>query len=410
MTSRRLAQYDVLVLVSLIWFLGKFVRYVFPPLFERLQLTYGVSNAAIGSAFTGFMIVYALMQFPSGVVADRLGSVRVVSGGAAVAGCGALTLVVDSPFPVLVGAMLVIGAGTGVHKTVAVRLITHTYPARKGRVLGIHDTLGAFGGVVAPAAVVAFLSAPRALARLLDGLPSADWRGIFLLTGVAALGLTVAFGLRFRGQLSDANGRSDGERSEPEPGLVTYLALFREWRFSAFVFVIIGVSFVHNGLVAFLPLYLSQVSDLTATTASLLYSVFFWVTFVQLVTGEFSDRLGRLPLMVATSGIATIAISGIVLAPEARTVTLGVLIAVVGVGAHGFNPVRGAYLMELLPRRVSGGGLGAVRSLLMGVSALAPGAVGVITDVADFRVAFGILAVVIALSTIGVAGLWLTEP
>jgi len=34
MTLGRIREYDVLVLTSLIWFLGKFVRYAFPPLFE----------------------------------------------------------------------------------------------------------------------------------------------------------------------------------------------------------------------------------------------------------------------------------------------------------------------------------------------------------------------------------------
>ncbi|OTF05770.1 MFS transporter, partial [Halorubrum sp. SD612] len=123
MRSRRIGEYDALLLVSLVWFLGKFVRYLFPPLFESIRGAYGVSNATVGTAFTGFMIVYALLQFPSGAVADRVGPVRVIVAGALVAGAGSLALVVDAPFAALVAAMLVIGAGTGVHKTVSVRLI-----------------------------------------------------------------------------------------------------------------------------------------------------------------------------------------------------------------------------------------------------------------------------------------------
>ena len=410
MNLRRLADYDVLVLVSLIWFLGKFVRYAFPPLFEPLQAAYGVSNAVIGGAFTGFMIVYALMQFPSGVVADRIGAVRVVVAGATVAGLGALALVIDSPFPVLVAAMLVIGAGTGVHKTVAVRLIARVYPARTGRALGAHDTLGAFGGVAAPTAVVLFLSAPPALAWLLDRLPGADWRGVFLLTGVAALVLAAAFGLRLRGQLSptdDGSDSADGDSAEPRTR--EYFALFGDRRFTAFVLVTVGFSFAHNGLVAFLPLYLSRVSGVATTTASLLYSLFFWVTFVQLVTGDLSDRLGRFPVMVATLGLASLALSGIVFTPGVSTLALAVLIAAVGIGSHGFQPVRGAYLMELLPERLAGGGLGVVRTLLMGAGALSPVVVGVVADVSDFRVSFGLLAASMSLAAVGAAVLWVTE-
>ncbi|MFD1572353.1 MFS transporter [Halorubrum laminariae] len=407
-TNGRLANYDVLVLVSLIWFLGKFVRYVFPPLFEPLQLTYGISNATIGSAFTGFMIVYALMQFPSGVVADWIGSVRIVAGGATVAGVGALALVVDSPFQVFVAAMLVIGAGTGVHKTVAVRLIARSFPDQTGRALGIHDTLGTFGGVAAPTAVVVLLSAPPILAGGLDALPGADWRAVFLIAGLSALALAGVFTVRFRGgRLDERRERNAATGMNPSVG--TYLGLLRDVRFSAFICVSIGVAFANNGLLSFLPLYLSQVSGLSTATASLLYSLFFWMAFVQFVAGDLSDRIGRFPLLVSTAGIASVALWGIVLAPDAGLIALSVLIAHFGIGAHGFNPVRGAYLMELLPDRLTGGGLGVFRTLLMGVTALAPSVVGIVVDAFSFRVAFGLLATVLAVATVGAVGLWITD-
>lgn len=221
--------------------------------------------------------------------------------------------------------------------------------------------------------------------------------------------------------------RDDGSRTEPTQDTVAegegvrstdapvgsptgrdYVALFRDRRFTGFVLVTVGVSFAHNGLVAFLPLYLSRVSGITTTTASLLYSLFFWVTFVQLVTGDLSDRVGRFPMMVTTGGLAAAAMWGIVLVPRTEVVVLGALIAAIGVGAHGFQPVRGAYLMKILPDRLAGGGLGAVRTVLMGAGALAPGIVGIVADISDFRVAFGLLAAAMALSAAGAAGLWVT--
>ena len=408
MNVRRIGDYDVLILVSLIWFLAKFVRYLFPPLFEPLQATYGVSNATIGTAFTGFMIAYALMQFPSGAVADRIGPVRVIVAGAAVTGAGSLALVADSPFAALVAAMVVIGAGTGVHKTVSVRLLARVYPSRTGRMLGVHDTLGALSGIVAPAVVVVFLSAPPVLAVLLDRLPGADWRALFLLTGLAAVSLAVAFGLRIPGRLpadTDAEG-TDG----PEPSARDYLRLFRKPRFSAFVLVTVGFSFAHNGLVAFLPLYLSQEAELATTTANLLYSVVFAVTFVQLVTGDLSDRLGRFPVMVATLGLAAVALVALVIIPDlgVGVIAFAVVAAAFGLGSHGFQPVRSAYLMEILPDWLAGGGLGVVRTLLMGAGAIAPAIVGTTADVAGFRPAFALLAGSMGLAALVAAGLWIT--
>ena len=407
MDLRRLVDYDVLVLTSLIWFLGKFLRYAFPPLFEPLQVSYGVSNAAVGAAFSGFMAVYALMQFPSGAVADRIGAVRVIAVGAGVAGVGALALLFDTPFAVLAGAMLVIGAGTGAHKTVAVRLLSRVYPVRTGRALGAHDTFGAFGGVAAPAAVVLFVSAPAALDALLSRLPGADWRGLFVVTGVLALALAAAFMLRVPRRLPTDADRGP-ERSGPEPSARDYLALFEDRRIAAFVLVTVAFSFAYNGTVAFLPLYLSQEGGLTTATASLLYSALFAVTFVQLVSGDLSDRLGRFPVMVAALGLAAAALIGVVAFAGAGAVVLGVLVVALGLGSHGFRPVRGAYLIEALPERLAGGGLGVVRTLLMGAGAVAPALVGSVADVAGFRPAFGLLAGSLALAALVAAGLWAT--
>lgn len=407
MDLRRLVDYDVLVLTSLIWFLGKFLRYAFPPLFEPLQASYGVSNAAVGAAFSGFMAVYALMQFPSGAVADRIGAVRVIAVGAGVAGVGALALLFDTPFAVLAGAMLVIGAGTGAHKTVAVRLLSRVYPVRTGRALGAHDTFGAFGGVAAPAAVVLFVSAPVALDALLSRLPGADWRGLFVVTGVLALALAAAFMLRVPSRLPTDADRGP-ERSGPEPSARDYLALFEDRRIAAFVLVTVAFSFAYNGTVAFLPLYLSQEGGLTTATASLLYSALFAVTFVQLVSGDLSDRLGRFPVMVAALGLAAAALIGVVAFAGAGAVVLGVLVVALGLGSHGFRPVRGAYLIEALPERLAGGGLGVVRTLLMGAGAVAPALVGSVADVAGFRPAFGLLAGSLALAALVAAGLWAT--
>jgi MFS family permease len=66
-----IGQYDALVLAAAIWFLAKYLRYAFPPLFDELKLVFGVSNAELGAAFTGFMVIYAVMQFPSGILVDR---------------------------------------------------------------------------------------------------------------------------------------------------------------------------------------------------------------------------------------------------------------------------------------------------------------------------------------------------
>jgi len=393
---RRLARFDALVATSLVWFLGKFLRYAFPPLFGTLGDTYGVSRAALGTAFTGFMLAYAAMQFPSGLLADRLGSVRVIVAGAIATAVGAVVLVVDSPFAVLVAAMVLMGAGTGTYKTVAVGLLSRVYPARTGRALGVFDTFGTFGGVAAPAAVVAVAALPPLL--------GAPWRTLFLAGGVAVAVTAVAFAARVPRRLPEDAPVADAGGAVP---FGTYLDLFRDPRFSAFVSVTVLFGFAYNGAVAFLPLYLAEETVLSEARANLLFSALFVVSLVQLVTGEASDRAGLLPVLALTIGAATVGFVAILaLSATAGPLVLAGAVVVLGLGAHGFRPVRGAYLMALVPDDVAGGSLGVVRTLLMGAGAVAPAVVGTLSEVVGFGPAFGLLAAALVAATALTLALW----
>ncbi|ELZ00991.1 MFS transporter [Natrialba asiatica] len=400
--ARRVAHFDALLLTAGIWFLAKFLRYVFPPLFGSFQDAYNVSNAALGMAFSGFMLVYAAMQFPSGVLADRLGSVTVITTGVFVAAVSSLALVVDSSFLVLVGVMLVMGAGTGAHKTVAVRLLSRAYPARTGRALGVLDTFGAFAGVVAPWAVVLVAGVPFVL--------GASWRLVFLSAGLCGLVLTVLFWTRVPRRIPDemADGGTTNGVSLDE--FRQYASLFRDPRFAAFALLTVLFSFTYNGLVSFAPQYLTTEAGLTDGTANVLFSGLFLASLVQLVTGDLSDRVGRLPLITATLGLASVALIAFVsLTNTAGPIVLGGALIAAGIGSHGFRPVRGAYLMSAIPDDVAGGGLGVVRTLLMGAGAIAPAIVGVISDAVGFQPAFWLLTASVTVATGLAIVLWHTD-
>lgn len=391
-----LGRYDVLALVAGIWLLAKGVRYAFPPLFDQLKLTYSVSNTAVGVAFTGFMLVYAVMQFPSGLLADRLGGARVIVAGVVTTAVGAGVVTLGGPFAVLVAAMALMGAGTGTHKTVAITLLARTYPERTGRTLGVFDTLGTFGGVVAPVAVAGVLAV------------GVSWRAVFGSAALAGFALGIAVFLRVQ--------RTSGAVSDRvTPGVRDYTEPFTDRRFVAFVVVTLGFSFAYNGVVAFLPLYLTEAAAVGGPVASLLYSVLFVVSLVQIVTGELADRVGRLSVITATLTLATVSLVLLVAAAAVEVTLAGVpvlgALSVVGfgLGSHGFRPVRGLYLEALLPESLAGGGLGAVRSALMGAGAVAPAAVGAIADSAGFGAAFAVLSVSLAAATLVAVGLLVTE-
>lgn len=372
-----LARYDAFVLVAVLWFLAKFLRFAFPALFPVYQSTFDVSNALLGTAFAAMMLVYAAMQFPSGVLADRFGAVRTICGGGVTAAVGALVLWIFTSFASLLVGMILIGFGTGAHKTVSIGLLVRIYPSRTGRALGLFDTFGAFGGVAAPAAVVVAIQV-------------ADWHALFLVAGVVGVGFAAGVLRRVPRRLPN---RPTGSATGKTVSLGRYGSLFGNRQFALFVAVTVCVGFVHNGVVAFLPLYLVD-RGLTSGTASALYGALFAVSFVQIVTGDLSDRVGRLPLTVVVLVVATVALGTLVVLGSGDPLTLGVAVVAFGFGSHGFRPVRDAFLSAVIPDDVSGGGLGLVRTILQGVSALAPAVVGILADASGFTTAFGLLAVV----------------
>jgi MFS family permease len=395
---RRLGRFDAVLLTAALWFLGKFVRFAFPPLFEQLAVVYDVSTAVLGGAFSALLFVYAALQFPSGLLADRFSAVTVIAAGSVLAIGGALALTVDGPFVVLVGAMVVIGAGTGPLKTVGLQVLSRTYPTQTGRVFGVFDTFGTLGGAVAPAAVVLFSGSPAIL--------GAGWRTTYLLAGLVGIAVTAAFVARVPERLPDESDASDDvDQTVP---IREYGALFREWRFSVFVLVTSLFSFAFNAALAFLPLYFTRVADFDPTTASLLYSGLFVVSFVQLLTGEISDRTGTLLVIALTVGLAAAGLGSIVLlAGVGGPLVVGAAVVCFGLGAHGYRPVRGAYLLSVIPASVAGGSLGAVRTIQMVAGASAPALVGVLSETAGLRPAFTLLTGALVLAAGLSVLLWL---
>lgn len=386
------AFYQTLVLAALLWFLGKFVRYAFPPLFETMQASYTVSTTAIGLAFSGFMVLYALMQFPSGALADRFGATRVITVGALIAGAGSLWVLLEPPFLVLVLAMAVIGAGTGAHKTVSVQLLSVVYPSRFGRTLGVFDTIGASGGVLAPLAVAAIL-----------GLALVRWPVLFGVTALGFIGVAIAFWSHMR---RDHHRPRSVDTSGSILPWRSYLHTFRRRRLLGFMGVTVLTAFAYNGLVAFLPLALTVEGRLEPTTASLLYGVLFVASVAQLVTGEAADRIGPLPTATGSLVLANLGLVGLVglfvfgldLTTPLGLGLTGAVILAIGLGAHGYRPARDVYIVSLVPSATTGGSLGVIRTTLMISGAISPAVVGVLADVWSFAVAFAALTVVAGLS------------
>lgn len=380
--KRHLRAYDLVVVISLLWFMVQFLRFVFPPLFGTFQLVYGVSNTETGLLFTLLMLAYASVQFPAGALGDRFGRSLIILAGSIGFTAAALLAAIAPSFAVVLLAAVLIGLATGPHKTVAIPLLSAKYEDQTGRVLGAMDSVGQFGGVTAPLAVVA-------VTALLG------WRAVFAVAAVVSAVLVALFYRHLRADpvLSVGPVAQDGDGGD---GNIGYLTVFANRRILVFVTVAVLFTFAWNGLSSFFPLFLTSEKEVSSDLARMLYSLLFVASLSQAVTGDLSDRFGRLEIALGLLGGMVIGIGGLVLADA--TPLLVILTVISGIAFHGFRPVRDSYLMDVLPDEVSGGALGVVRTCMTGVGAFGPAVVGYLSDAAGFTVAFGAVALAVSLA------------
>ena len=145
-------------------------------------------------------------------------------------------------------------------------------------------------------------------------------------------------------------------------------------------------------------------------TANLLFSVLFVVSFVQILSGDASDRIGTAPVVTLMLAVAAIGLL-IVLAfsDTGSLLLLGGGVVILGIGAHGFRPVRSVYIMELVPSTVAGGSLGLVRTMLMIANASAPALVGYLSESMGFTATFELLAGILVLGATLMVVLWMID-
>jgi hypothetical protein len=82
---------------------------------------------------------------------------------------------------------------------------------------------------------------------------------------------------------------------------------------------------------------------------------------------------------------------------KTHVIILASIVVFFAIGSHGFRPVRGIYLLQILPEQIATGGLGIVRTLLMGWCSRSD-RYWIISDRTDFQVALTMLAISIVCS------------
>ena len=344
---------------------------VVPLLLVRFETTRGT----IGLALTGMWALYALFQFPSGVLADRYGERRLVLVALTATGLGTVLVALSRSLPEFSVFVLLLGAGAGLFFAPASALVSRLYPDQ-GRALGILTASGAVAGIVFPA--VGGVVGTRL-----------GWR-----VALAVGALTVAVALGSALVLVPAEPPVD-----PTQGRGALVDVRRHWallsRPSLAYSVGIGalVGFTFQAISSFFPTFLVEYHGLGTDVAGTVFGLLFGLSAVaQPVAGHLSDRYSR---DIAVGVSASLAIAGLVVLlalPSAAGLAVGV--GLLGVGISWPGPIQ-ARFFDRLSADERGYGFGLLRTVYMLLASAGSVVVGVLADSSGWPVGFGSVVLVL---------------
>ena len=359
------------------------------PLLPYIRNDFSLTYTQAGWLVLAYHLAYGISQLPGGWLADRIGPrIMLTIGVAGVAVAGLLiglspTYVVLALFLVLLGV-----AGGGYHPAAAPLVSASVKPKNRGRALGIHQ-IGGTGS---------FFLAPLIAAGIAGAL---GWRGTFLAISIPSITFGIVFYILL-GRLGYTRKAKpeitlSHTKTLPAPGHLRRLVAF----------IVLGIAgmVLISSTISFIPLFIvDHFGTSEEAAAAMLSLAYFGGLWAGPLGGYLSDRLGRLPLILAVGLIAGPAIY--LLNLVSFGVGFSAVLIIIGMAMHLGMPVTEAYIISNTSERKRSTVLGIYYLGSRGGPAIAP-VIGYLIDHYGFHTTFSIVgAVMVAVTLICAIFLW----
>jgi MFS family permease len=331
---------------------------------EELMRDLAVGGAVLGHLSGAYYYGYAGMQVPVGVLLDRFGPRRLMTGAGLVCAVGCALFATGGTLSGVTAGRFLVGASAAFSLVGAMAVAGQWFPANRFAVFsGWAMAMGMAGGV--------FGQAPLRLA-----VEASSWRTTMLLLGVGGVGLAVAAWATVRDRWRGRAGML---------GTLAGLGAVARHR-QTWLIALAGLA-TAAPLLGFAGLwgvpFIEVAYGLPRATAATLTSMLFvgWGAGAPLF-GWLSDRIGRrkAPLLTGLA-LETLSLAAVVWIGDLPVVALGGLCFLTGfLGSAqivGFALVR-----ENHPARLSGTAIGFVNGMVTGAGALFQPLVGLLLDLA----------------------------
>jgi MFS transporter, FSR family, fosmidomycin resistance protein len=345
--------------------------YVLLPLW---QAQFGLDYAAVGLLRALYVGSMAGFQVPAGIIAQCIGGPLVLGLGTALAGVGYLTAGASVGFPMLVGALIIGGLGSGVQHPIAANLVAEAFPGIRSRqALARYNFSGDLGKMAFPAATAWLLTMMH-------------WRATTTIIGVVGLCAAAAI-LATRG-LPDRRAESDT------------LAAAHDAEGSAGGFhLLLSIAMIDSatrmGFLTFLPFLLKLKGAGVAEIGMALTLIFAGGACGKLACGWLGQQLGVMRATWVTEGATALGI--VVLLPLPLFAAFAVM-PLIGVALNGTSSVLYGTVPELVAPARRQRAFSIFYTGGVGAGALAPVLYGLVSDMLSVPAMMMLVAGVVLLT------------
>ncbi len=279
-----------LALASLGWFLVLAGRHIVSVLLIRIEGTLHMDHAMAGAAMTAMWLFYGMMQFPSGVVGDRVGKQKVLTWAVLVFSIAFMLIGASANSFMFFGVMILVGISTGFYQTIGIAFVSDLYRKNRGRALGIQSSVGSLSGLMA-------FTAPLLVLVL-------HWRIILLIFGIFG----IFIGLRF-------HFLDTCKRSQPTKGSVknnlknSAKAMLDPFIISVFLVNFI-MAFIWMGFLSFYPTFLQETKNLSEFQSGICFALLsLGGILFKSVVGPLCDKFNQRAILLVIIAINIIGLS-----------------------------------------------------------------------------------------------------
>lgn len=395
-SSSVLAISGILLLFVVAHFGHHLVSTILSPLMPYIRDDFRLSYTEMAFLQSSFSLSYGFSQIPLGWLSDRLGRRVLITLGISGMALFAFLIGFAPNFYFMAGFLILMGImGGGYHPASAPLVSATVDSSQRGKALGIHQIGGTSGPLIAPliATMVAAVW---------------GWRSSYIVMGIATflLGLFLFMLLRRNGQGGKAARKAVTEAQPKE----RFSASF--WRrMIAFLVLSTVVQGITGSVSSLSTLFLVDHFGVSKELAGTMY------VLIQVggliggpLGGYLSDRVGSLKIILILSFVAVPAVYLFTVVPFGY-VTVGLLLATIGLCQWGRMPVSEAYIMSETSEHGRSTVLGIYYAAGRALPGLIAPVIGVISDNYGLSTSYTVIAITVAtLTVICALFLWERKP